>query len=699
MEPDDVLTYLKQIPMFRDLEQEGEKELLRLVPHVQEQTYRSEQLILDEDEAPDETLLILDGRVRIWRTPDDPNMDLEELGERGAGDMLGRQSLQAGDFELFNAETLEPTRVLVLPFRDLIRAYQKSDYLREHLGGPLKPGKLTDTLVDIPLFSRLTDRAGTIELYHIGKITHEQYYHNGEWLFRQGEVSHRLFYILEGEVHLTQVNREGVILDIDVLKPGEIAGETGLLVGDFHDVTATADGYARALYLERSEFLDLLETRSHLRRRLQVSDVVNQRRKIRTFDWLREDEWVISEVQRHWWRLLRQIGVPILLLLLVTPASIVLLSWQLWLVPVFGIFILVLVGVIAWQYMNWRDDYFVLTTQRVVHIERTWPFSTEREETPLDNVQDIYEIRPGLSSNLLNYGSLVLQTAGETVDIDMNYIPRPGQLRDLISEQMERTRARTMLQMRGQIRDLLARRLRITESPEPKAAEKAEPQRRRRFLPVAVTRSVWEYFFPPSWVKDEEGNAILWRRYWLPGFLRYSTALLPLLLMTVGGIAFFATSGNNPDTQLQSPLIWVMAWLFVEAILIAILLWFVEDWRNDYFQLTPSHIILVRRLPLLLQESRHEARLDHIQNLGYEIPSILARVLNYGHVQFETAGREGRFELKWVRRPEQIQSTISNQQYEYRQHLQRIEATQRQQELLSWFATYDELNRNARQES
>ena len=42
---------------------------------------------------------------------------------------------------------------------------------------------------------------------------------------------------------------------------------------------------------------------------------------------------------------------------------------------------LVILGVVVWQYVNWRDDFFVITTQRVVHIERAWPFSTQYEET------------------------------------------------------------------------------------------------------------------------------------------------------------------------------------------------------------------------------------------------------------------------------------------------------------------------------
>jgi hypothetical protein len=41
-------------------------------------------------------------------------------------------------------------------------------------------------------------------------------------------------------------------------------------------------------------------------------------------------------------------------------------------------------------------------------------------------------------------------------------------------------------------------------------------------------------------------------------------------------------------------MVWLLvAWLVVETILFATLLWYIEDWRNDYFQLTPSRLVLV----------------------------------------------------------------------------------------------------------
>jgi CRP-like cAMP-binding protein len=692
MNPEDVLTFLKRIPAFQGFDREGEEQLLRLVPHVNEQHYEAGDKVLDQRRPPDRTVCIVSGEVELTRVDEDGTRRI--LGRRGAGFVMGRKGLQRGQYDAFTATAQSEVEALVLPFRDLVRTYDRSEYLQDRVPGPLHPSKLTKTLREIPIFEDFTDRIGTLELHHVATLVHDQVFNNGEWLFRQGEVSDRLYYALEGRVELTQVDENGLVSQVDDLEPGEIAGETGLLVGDFHDVIATADGYARVLYILSSDFRDMIEARPHLRRRLNLSPDVERRWRLRDFDWLRDDEWVVEIVQRHWVRLSRQIVLPTLLLFLLLPALYyVAVAMDGWFDTILTFFLLIpimiLLGVIAWQYLNWRDDYFVITTQRVAHIERTWPFASEVEETLLSNVQDIAEMRPSLSANLMDFGDLILQTAGETVDIDMNYMPNPDRVRRIISKQIERSKARDLLRTQGKIRDLLARRLDIEETeeevPEPSPGEPERPS-----LLVGVVRSVWEYLFPPSWMKSEEGETIIWRRYWLPGFTRYLLAFVPLAVFTVGGGLFLiqrAIKGNF--------WVWLVAWLVPEAVSLGILIWFVEDWRNDYFELTRSHIILVEQRPLLLQESRRQARLDHIQNLGFEVPTIPARIFDYGHVYFETAGFEGQFRLQWVRHPREVQAAISNRQYQYNQRQQQIAAARRQQELLSWFSTYDDLKQEA----
>ena len=698
MEPRDVLAYLKRIPAFRDLDDDGQEELLRLVPFVQRQVHQPGDFLLRQESVPDRTLIVVSGRVRVASAPAAPYDSPErEEEERGPGAVLGRTSLAVEGFINQTVVAVDETEVLNLPFRDLIKAYQKSRYLREHLEGPLKPDALVAQLKTVPTFENLTDRAGELELHQVAQIAQEQIYGNGEWLFRQGEISDRLVLVTEGRVHLMGVSPEGAMLDLGELGPGDIAHESGLLVGDFHDMTATAVQYARVVFLLRTEFDDLLETRPYLQRRLTIPEAVQKRRRVRQFDWLRADEWAIATMQRHWIRLFRQAAAPAFVVLLLLPVLITLLTAAQTFLRVIALFltvpVLLLIGIVGWQFINWRDDYFVVTTQRVVHVERAGPFSTQQEETPLQNVVDIYEDQPGLVANLLDYGNLVLQTAGETVNIDMSYVPFPDDLRRLVSTQIERSKAREVLRMRGQIRDLLAHRLSpgdVSVPAEDEEPSRAAAVRSQQFLPAILFMSVWEYLFPPSRIETDGGNTIIWKRFWLPGLVNSAPALVPFLILTIGGPAFLLTS---PAAGLYWG--WVVGWLFFEAIAFAAVLWFFEDWRNDYFQITPSHIILVQRRPLLLQESRHEARLDRIQNLGFEVPSIFARFLDYGHVAFETAGTQGKFQLRWVRHPQDVQRTISDRQYSYRQRLSTLEAQRRQQELLSWFSTYDELQRES----
>ncbi len=690
MEPQQVLSLLKTIPMFEGLDNRGEQELFRLVPYVNERIYQADETLLTQQRIPERLILILQGSVHLSRSTE--TSGTQDLGKFGPGSVLGRSSMQVGDYQLVNARALEQTRVLFISFRELVRAYENSRELRTQIKGPLNPAELTTTLRYIPLFQNLQDKEDLPTLYKVALITHEQVYSNGEWLFRQGEVADRLIYLLEGQIRLTQVDRDGLAHQVGVLKPGDSAGETGLMVGDFHDVTATAYGTTRLLYLARHEFAQLLQTETRLRDKSDIREDVDERRHLRYFDWMRDDEWVVSVVQRHWTRLFRQIALPILLLVLLFPLFTVLVfqagTVKIVVAVILAIPILVILGVVAWQYINWRDDFFVITTQRVVHIERAWPFSTQYEETSLGHIEDINEAQPSWSANIFNYGNIILQTAGETVEIDMDYVPEPTRLREIISLQIERSQARDLLRARGQIRDLLSRQLRVTETPESPPAKDTTPVQPRPFSLLLPFTAVQDYLFPKSWQVSEGGNTIFWRRFWLPGFFRYLPVFTFLLIITLGGLLYLF---NLP--QGANFFSWLVIWLGAEAVCLGILFWFIEDWRNDYFQLTKNKIIQVDQRPLLLGVSRREAPIDRIQNLGFEIPSAVARFFDYGHVQFETAGREGKFVLQWVRRPKDVQAAISNHKYKFGQQMQRKEAQLRQEELLSWFATYDDLRR------
>jgi hypothetical protein len=306
----------------------------------------------------------------------------------------------------------------------------------------------------LPLFQGLTGEVGKTELRALAPLVHEMDYQNGELLFGQGEPSNRLYLIVSGLVRLTRLDREGLTHYLRDLGPDECVGETGLLVGDFHDATAEILTPTHVLYLERDEFSELCDTHPHLRRRLKLRTEVSRRRSLPHFEWLRPDELVIFAEQRHWIYLLRGI-LPSFIPL---GALVFLFYWLAGIdVPLVlnilaGVLTVALSLFIVWKYVNWRDDFFVLTTQRAVHSEVVWPVRKTFEEGALDTIQDVHEIKAHFIENLLDFGDLILQTAGETVQIDFTGVPAPGRLRELVFREIERQQAREELLTRKAIR-------------------------------------------------------------------------------------------------------------------------------------------------------------------------------------------------------------------------------------------------------
>lgn len=554
----------------------------------------------------------------------------------------------------------------------------------------MEPQRIVAYLKKIPLFSELNDERGELALYHVAKVVQERTLKPGDWLFGQGDIVEGLMMIVKGQVRLTRVDRMGVTHQVTDQGPGTIFGENELLVGDFHDFTAMAIEPLQVLYIPRADFNAVYAEEAYLRRKLQVNADVQKRLDLPAFNWLRDDEWVILAVRRHWARVLRQITPPLLLVILLFPVFIgLMLSTQaIW--KIIGLLLSIplasFIGLVAWSYVNWRDDFFVLTTQRVAHIERVWPFKEQFAESPLDNIEDVYEIRPGLGANLLDYGSLVLQTAGETVQIEMEQVPQTSYLREIIFREIERSQAREILHSFGAIRETLAKRLEIHGESGLKAMPEAPPVASKVPWPTLVLGAIWEYFFPPAWQVSANGDTVIWRRFWAAGFVQHLKISIPLAALTLGGATFLLANATSPELPWM-----LLVWLFVETILFGILLWFIEDWRNDYFELTPTRMVLVMQKPLLLQESRKETILGNIQNISFQIPSILARMLDYGHVTLETAGTQGKFTLRWLRHPQKVQTMISKRRREYVQRQKEAEARQREEELLNWFATYDKL--------
>ena len=78
---------------------------------------------------------------------------------------------------------------------------------------------------------------------------------------------------------------------------------------------------------------------------------------------------------------------------------------------------MLLMGFIRW--LEEDMDIILVTNERIISIEQLSFFNRTVSETELSQVQDVKHIAKGLLSNMLNFGDLAVQTAGEKNVFDM----------------------------------------------------------------------------------------------------------------------------------------------------------------------------------------------------------------------------------------------------------------------------------------
>jgi CRP-like cAMP-binding protein/membrane protein YdbS with pleckstrin-like domain len=151
--------------------------------------------------------------------------------------------------------------------------------------------------------------------------------------------------------------------------------------------------------------------------------------------------------RKHWMNLLRRTLLPNLLLLfalflawfglnflgqgpLGIPPSAFALPWLL--------MFAVAVGWWLYRYVDWRNDIYVVTDDKLIDIEAL-PLGlyTKRRETSLDRVQTVDYKQAGIIRYFLNYGDVVIRTAALEEGFDFLYVPNPRFVQAVIFQKLD----------------------------------------------------------------------------------------------------------------------------------------------------------------------------------------------------------------------------------------------------------------------
>lgn len=547
--------------------------------------------------------------------------------------------------------------------------------------------KLVNQLKQVDLFADLS----ASELRAVAEITERESFPAGTLLFRQGDRGRRAYLIESGELRFRHVDPEGIEREVQRLGPGGFFGETSLLLGEPHDATVDVIQDAVLIYINKQAFDQLLDERPDILDALRVRREVERKLRAPRFSWQAPDESVIIRMHKHNVTLIFDLIIPLALLL------IGLGGCGYWYIQSGTNMALFLGGIVAlplslfilYLFVDHFNDDYILTNKRVVDEERVFLIRESRSEAPLRNIQNVQQIQEGLRAQLFDMGDLIIETAGEQGIVVFRQIHHPQKVQDMILDQKRRVEALTRAEERAAVRDAL--RIRFGEGPVP-VEKPPEPEEeatdsapRFQLKPPGWLKAIFEgagrtfrYLVPPLHL--EVGNTVTWRKHWI---ILIRSSWLPALLILITSAILFAVASIQTTpaiiafgTILGGEILWWL-WLFV-------------DWKNDIYQVTSSRIIDVEQSPFSLREKRREAQLDAIENVGLEIPSLLARILRYGSVTIETAGA-GAFTFDFVRKPREVQNIIFNKMEAFKEEQRRQEAQRHRDEMLDWFSVYDEM--------
>lgn len=556
--------------------------------------------------------------------------------------------------------------------QELLALFQKDRSLRELAEG-------FDSLQELEEFARLAE-------FHYYDLA-------GYQVFKQGERGDSFAIVITGQLRAVDMRDPEQPRLLHYMTSGSIVGARSLLTDKIRAATVETVTPAKIAMFTEDDWYWLLS--KNPRARALFESIENHRIQQAAVDFSgrQRDEVVIIAVKRHFVAFLARLPLPVTLLIApvifflaaelfgLSFGSIVLTT-----LPLIATlpFIIVALLLIAYHYFDWRNDDLIVTTKRVIHIERILFYGEQRRDAPLARVEDVFTI-----SDIFDYffdsDSLIITTAG-VGKIEIYHIRRATEVREAILEYAkyakERVAEANLTQLQRNIASLMG-----TPNVLPKnIMAVAEPEWNPEASPKQFTShhsALVDYFIPRVKEVDKIGpdsTVVTWRKH---RFVLLANIFWPTLLLIF---------------LIYLLLIVAMIPLFQILVAIAILgtffwyVWAYDDWYRDLYQVTDTQIIDIDSAAFRLRKTRRDASFDKIQNVYTETPNLFYKLLNMGNVVIETAGSEGKFTFSKVYDPTSVNQEIFNRLAMFQQKEREKTQQTTNREVMNILREYHRLN-------
>lgn len=399
--------------------------------------------------------------------------------------------------------------------------------------------------------------------------------------------------------------------------------------------------------------------------------------------WLEADEKVSLIARKHPVFLLFAL-LPPMLLFGVTLIGLNFLQAQNAMVALIGMVIAFLVCAtwLLWNINNWANDYYLITSKRMVWVERVSGFYESRQEAPLSTLISV-GVKTTQLGALIGYSDVLVRTF--IGDIRFERVGHAKTIGKLIESFWSKTKHVDLELDAREIRKAL--REKFGKSPEEVTSKELEDEYGiENEMPTAEI-SFFEWLFSDFLkIRFEAGGTITYRKHWIILIKKEFLSLAGVLLTAVFNISVVTRNITGLDYGMALTLGSFLMLLFG-----AVMIYQYVDWRNDIFQLTPNQVIDLDRKPFG-RESRRAAPLENILSIEYERRGIIPMLFNFGTVYITVGNTQLTFNS--VYQPSIVQQDIFSRIGKHSQEKEDRQTRQERDRIAQWFKVFQEESRD-----
>lgn len=533
------------------------------------------------------------------------------------------------------------------------------------------------------LFANLTDA----EFELVSALRKADRLSKGKLLYEQGANDTRLFLIHNGQVLRRQTDPQHLRDPISqILREGALLNEVAFLTNALCDESIEAFDAVHFWYIERGDFRQLLDAHPQIEGKLALPpSAIKVRRESGKYEWLNEGERILLDLRKHWWVFAQSMWLPALLLVALVFVYVFLPT----------LFVMALAGVLLfslawtlWFLYDWRNDYYVVTDQRIIHRERVLLIQDDQNQLELNRIDNTRIDRRGFIPVILDFGDLHVQATGVLAEVSFANVPHPDAVNKVIQEQRQYAMAGANAASRSALREKLM--VEMGELPRPTAEQKKfdtrTPLQRRREDFTKSAKNLRNSLLPRMRLTD--GANVIYRHHWLQLLRTIGGALFAFVVMLAITLFAFYSYVTKQFVEVNLALCLPAGVLALATLLY--LIYKYEDWRNDYFVLMDDRIVDIDRSPFGFQGTqRREATYDKVTNVDAKTKGFIDLIFDVGDVVIKT-GSDNELVFERVGHPRFIQQDIRERQARFDEKRKKRDAENRTREIVDLIGMYNE---------